>query len=222
MNAPQQGAFLFVKRSDRSFILTETPLITKTGILFQPAFPNPPIFESVFNPSTNPIGLLMKPFLLAACLLLFAFCQDAAAQKILMKITNITPAAGEEVKALDFRINASSSYTKGGGASIGRPAPDSLIIKKAVDKSTSDLLKKIVAGSAYPEVIFEYYDNNNVNYYTITLTGALVTSLYWLSPECPTCLKLEQQLSFVMSAIKMEDKITKATVTYNISAMTIN
>lgn len=163
----------------------------------------------------------MKPFLLAASLL-FAFCQDAVAQKILMKITNITPTAGEEVKALDFRINASSSYVKGGGASVGRPAPDSLIVKKSADKSTSDLLKKLVAGSAYPEVIFEYYDNTNVNYYTITLTGALVTSLYWLSPECPTCLKLEQQLSFVMSSIKMEDKLNKTTITYNISTMTTN
>lgn len=139
-----------------------------------------------------------------------------------MKITGITATAGEEVKALDFRINAASSYLKGGGASVGRPAPDSLIIKKAVDKSTNDFLKKIVQGAGYQEVIFEYYDNANVNYYTITLTGALLTSLYWLSPECPTCLRLEHQVSFVMSTVKMEDKINKSILTYNIGASTVN
>lgn len=140
-----------------------------------------------------------------------------SAQKILMKITGVTAAAGEEVRALDFRIDVESSYVKGAGVTLGKPLPDSLIIKKSVDKSTNDLLRKIVQGSNYPEVIFEYYDNNNLNYYTITLTNVFATSLYWLSPECPTCLKLEHQISFIMSTIKMDDKVNKTITTYDIA-----
>ena len=67
---------------------------------------------------------------------------SASAQKILMKIAAVTAAAGEEVRALEFQINANSSWT-GGGASVGKPAPGNLMIKRTNNKSTAELFRSI-------------------------------------------------------------------------------
>ncbi|MCW3107588.1 MAG: hypothetical protein JWQ09_2094 [Segetibacter sp.] len=142
-------------------------------------------------------------------------------QKILMKIASVTAAGGEEVRALEFQINAASSWTAGGGASVGKPNPGNLMIKKTNNNSTSSLFKDIASGKTIPEVIFEYYDASNILYYSITLTGAYVTQLYWLSPECPTCLKLEQQVGFVFKTYKTVDVASGVTVTWDIPAGTV-
>ena len=143
------------------------------------------------------------------------------AQKILMKIGSVTAAGGEEVRALEFQINASTNWTSGGGASVGKPNPGNLMIKKTNNNSTSELFKFIAQGSAFPEVIFEYYDASDILYYTITLSDVYVTQMHWLSPECPTCLKLEQQVGFVFKIYKTTDVATGVSVIWNIPSGTV-
>ena len=143
------------------------------------------------------------------------------AQKILMKIGSFTATGGEEVRALEFQINAATSYTQGGGVSVGKANPGSLMVKRTHNKSTSELFKKIVAGASFADVIFEYYDAGDKLYYTITLGNVFLTQVYWLSPECPTCLKLEQQLGFVFKTIKTTDAVTGVTLTWDVTLGTI-
>jgi len=140
-------------------------------------------------------------------------------QQILMKIGSVTAADGEQVKALEFQVTAPSTFSGGGGAGHGKAIPGYLSIKKDNGKSTTSFLKDIVDGSHLPEVIFEYYKASDKEpYYTITLTDALITQLYWLSPECPTCLKLEMQVGFVFKKYKTFDAESGQTITWDIQA----
>lgn len=155
----------------------------------------------------------------------FIFSVNAAfSQKIMMKIAGITPANGEQVKALEFKTEAETSMIKGGGASVGIPTPGELLIKKNVDTSTSEFLRKMVSGYNFAEIVFEYIDtvgSKSVTTYIITLSQAYVTQAQWLTPECPGCLSLEHQLGFVFSKIKFDDPIRKKVITWNIPQMKI-
>jgi type VI protein secretion system component Hcp len=165
----------------------------------------------------------IKYCLLALCLL---FSLVGNAQKILMKGPAPIPVAGEEVTALSFQISAPFEPTLGGGGGIGKATPNELQVKKKTGPSTPEFLKKMVTGNTYDYLKFEYYDNTDFNYYTITLgsegvladKGVFITDLRWLSPECPTCLSLDQQVGFRFVSITMEDKPNKGIpikVTYN-------
>ena len=151
-------------------------------------------------------------------LLLSFYCN---AQKILMKAGASTDPAGEEVRAFEFGITSPSNFTSGSGASIGKAVPGNIKIKKNAGKSTSDFFKNIVKRTAIPQVIFEYYDASNILYYTITISNVLITNLLWLSPECPSCLKLEHEIDFVFKTIKTDDLISGVTLTYDVSSQII-
>ncbi len=137
-----------------------------------------------------------------------------------MKITGITDAAGEEVRALDFRVTAPVA-TGGTGTSTGKAVPADLIIKKNQSASTSDFFKKIVQSGTYPSVIFEYYSATDELYYRITISNVKLTQLFWLSPECPSCLKLKHQVGFTFNAYKTEDLVTGTVVSWNIATNTV-
>lgn len=160
-------------------------------------------------------------YMMLITLMITSIQSKSIGQNILMKIPSITAAAGEDVRTLEFQVNAASSWTKGGGASVGKPNPANLIIKKSNNKSTSDFLKSIGQGKAIPEVIFEYYDVANKLYYSITLTNVFLTQLNWLTPDCPTCLKLELQVGFVFKTYKTVDVASGTKVTWDIPAGTL-
>lgn len=143
----------------------------------------------------------------------------ASSQKILLKIASVTAAAGEEVKAAELRADGSISWSGagGGGASVGKVSIKDLLIKKQNNTSTNDLFKKLLQGTAIPSVVIEYYDSNNTLFFTITLKTVYVTNFYWLSPECPTCLKLEHQVAFSAKQIETFDVATGITVKYDVS-----
>jgi type VI protein secretion system component Hcp len=156
----------------------------------------------------------------AGILLIFLLmiCSHMMAQRILLKIDAITAPDGEEVRALEFKIRAATSWQLGGGVSVGKAKFDSLIIKKTNNTSTNDLFKSILTGKAYPVVMLEYYDASETLYFTITLKNVYVSGFFWLSPECPTCLKLEHQAAFVFKQIETYDVVTGETVRFDIPA----
>lgn len=143
----------------------------------------------------------------------------AGAQKILLKIASVTAMAGEEVKAAELRGDGSISWsgTGGGGASVGKVSIKDMLIKKQNGTSTNELFKKLLQGTAIPVVVIEYYDSNNTLFFTITLKTVFVTNFYWLSPECPTCLKLEHQVAFAAKQIETYDVATGVTVKFDVS-----
>ena len=140
-----------------------------------------------------------------------------AAQKILLKIASITPAAGEDVKAVEFKIDLAASWAGGGGGTVGRAIFSDMLIKKSNNTSTNELFKKVVTGTVLPAVILEYYNASNVLYFTITLKQVFVTDFFWLSPECPTCLKLDHQVAFAPRQIETTDAVTGITFRFDVS-----
>ena len=138
-------------------------------------------------------------------------------QKILMKINNITDPAGEDVRALEFQINSTVGAVFGGGGGAGKATAGDLVIKKTQSKSTNSLFSAVAKGTHIAPVIFEYYDAANVLYYKMTLTDVVIGKLYWLSPECPSCIKLEQQVAFRFSSYKTEDILNGTVTTWNIT-----
>jgi type VI protein secretion system component Hcp len=138
-------------------------------------------------------------------------------QKILLKIGDLTATDGEEVKALEWKVDAPSSWVLGGGVSIGKPAGGILTIKYDHNKSGDAIFRRITTGASFPEVLIEYYDATDLLYYSIKLTDAFVTQYYHLSPECPGCLKLEHQVSFVYKTVTLTDPINETITTWNVT-----
>ena len=157
----------------------------------------------------------MKNKIVLIQMFLLLLCGQAIAQKILLKITGITAAAGEEVKAVDFKFEGTSTWTTT-GLSAGQMKLYPVLIKKASGLSTHEIYKKVLMGTVFtPNVELEYYDAANVMYYKISLVNALVTNFYWLSPECPTCIQLEHQIAFNPRRIETSDVATGITVKYD-------
>ncbi len=139
------------------------------------------------------------------------------AQKILLKIGALTAPGGEEVRAIDFKVDATTTWVFGGGASVGAPKVHELLVKKTNGTSTNELFKKILTGGSLPEVVLEYYDAANVMYFRITLKSVFLSNFFWLSPECPTCLKLEHQVAFVPKQIETFDVSTGVTLGFDVT-----
>lgn len=157
----------------------------------------------------------MKKIALYIPLLLFIF-GNVRAQKILLKVPSTTAAAGEEVRAVEFKIENNTKWSAGGGSTIGKNIFGDVLIKKTNNTSTNELYKKLLTGVVLASVVLEYYDSNNALFFTITLKSVYVTNFYWLSPECPTCLKLEHQVGFAPKQIETTDAATGITVKYDV------
>ena len=163
----------------------------------------------------------MKKFTIILVAFFLILCSQSIAQKILLKISSITVAAGEEVKAVDFKFEGTSTWTTG-GVSAGTIKVYPVLVKKLVGLSTHDIYKKLLQGTIYtPNVVLEYYDAANVMYFRISLVNAIVTNFYWLSPECPTCIQLEHQIAFNPRRIETFDVATGITVGYDYQLKTI-
>ena len=160
---------------------------------------------------------MRRKFCLLFIILVFVSWQSFG-QKIVMRIPGVTD-KNEEIKTLSLDITAATSWTKGGGASVGKPNPGSLEIRKVNARSTSELMKNITMGKAFSEITFEYQDESGKAYYTITLTGAFPTQLAWVNPDCSDCLpKLEHRIAFVFQTIKVSDALNGTTVTWDVPA----
>jgi hypothetical protein len=157
----------------------------------------------------------MKKQIILINILMLLLSGQLFAQKILLKISGITAAAGEEVKAVDFKFEGTSTWGSG-GVTAGTVKVYPVLVKKTVGLSTHDIYKKLLMGSIYtPNVDLEYYDASNVMYFKISLVNAIVTNFYWLSPECPTCIQLEHQIAFNPRRIETFDVATGITVRYD-------
>ncbi len=57
-----------------------------------------------------------------------------------------------EVQGWDWEVEAESSWTKGGGASVGKPNPGKFNFEHYYDKSSNTILNYISTGTAFVEV----------------------------------------------------------------------
>jgi type VI protein secretion system component Hcp len=58
------------------------------------------------------------------------------------------------VTAYSWQVTADSSWTKGGGASVGKPNPNAIHFTKLIDPSSVPTLQKITSGTVFPSAVF--------------------------------------------------------------------
>ena len=60
-----------------------------------------------------------------------------------------------ELQAWDWEVEAETSWTKGGGASVGKPSPGKLNFEHTWDRSATVILGYICTGSAFEDIFIE-------------------------------------------------------------------
>jgi type VI secretion system secreted protein Hcp len=83
------------------------------------------------------------------------------------------------VLSCSLGVTADTSWTKGGGASVGKPNPEAIRFTKAVDADSILLLKAITTGKAFTSVKFTATAGTGNRTTTIVyeLTGVFVTAI---------------------------------------------
>ena len=86
-----------------------------------------------------------------------------------------------EIQGWDWEVEAESSWTKGGGASVGKPNPGKMGFVHSFDTSSTVILGYICTGKAFPKVELQMVKTtgkgNPETYFTMTMEGAFITKV---------------------------------------------
>ncbi|MEP6739164.1 MAG: type VI secretion system tube protein Hcp [Caldimonas sp.] len=86
-----------------------------------------------------------------------------------------------ELQAWDWEVEAETSWTKGGGAAVGKPSPGKMNWEHPFDRSSNIVLANICTGKSFPEVKLEMYKSTGKSqrekFFWITMTEAFITKV---------------------------------------------
>ena len=86
-----------------------------------------------------------------------------------------------EIQGWDWEVEAETSWTKGGGASVGKPNPGKLNFEHYFDTSSTVILGYICTGKAFPKVQLQMMKTTGKGspetYFTMTMEGAFITKV---------------------------------------------
>ena len=135
-----------------------------------------------------------------------------------------------EIKGWEWQVDAESSWTKGGGASVGKPVPGSMKFEHFFDTSSIVLLGYICTGKAFPKVELQMVKaggrGTSETYFTMTMEGAFITKVYNSGTEEGLIM---QHVEMVFKTVKIDYKLQNSkdgsfgsakTFTWNIPAGT--
>lgn len=109
------------------------------------------------------------------------------------------------VQSIDWASGADSSWTKGGGASVGKPGVGDLTITKAVDKTSPLLWSRITQGKAFNSGVLKLSASSaSTPYASIPLTGLFVTSI---TPRVGDDGKSVEDVSFAVKPYDAEGAV---------------
>lgn len=116
-----------------------------------------------------------------------------------------------EVQSWRWGVHAESSWTKGGGASVGKPAPEALIWTHAFDPAAIVILGAICSGKSFPKAQLQVVRTGGDavdNYFTISLEGLFITSAVTSSSDDG---KVVQEVEMIFKSITIDYKQTDRT-----------
>jgi type VI secretion system Hcp family effector len=136
----------------------------------------------------------------------------AAALNAFMKIGN---AEGEsrqqpyinwiEIQSWEWEVEAETSWTKGGGASVGKPSPGKMNWEHYWDKSSATLLGYICTGSAFDKIELQMCKSIGKDkpapFFTVKMTDAFITKVNQSATEEGNVL---QKVEMVFKTIEIE------------------
>ena len=112
-----------------------------------------------------------------------------------------------EIQGWDWGVEAETSWTKGGGASVGKPNPDRLTIEHRFDTTSTVVLGYICTGKAFPKVQLEMMKTGGKGtpetYFTMTMEGAFITRVSNSGTEEG---QIVQKIEMVFKTVKIEYK----------------
>ena len=112
-----------------------------------------------------------------------------------------------ELQGWNWEVEAESSWTKGGGASVGKPNPGKLIFEHLFDTASIVILGYICTGKAFPkaeiQVVKTAARGTLETYFTMTMEGVFVTEV---SNACAADGQIMQRVSAVFKNVKIEYK----------------
>jgi len=112
------------------------------------------------------------------------------------------------VTSLDWRMEAESSWTKGGGASVGKPNPNALQLVLPTGTWSQHFARLIGLGKNLPTIVFDALSSDGRPLYRITAEAFYVTE-YRLESAAATLLP-QDHVSGVFRKVKVEYYATSA------------
>ena len=86
-----------------------------------------------------------------------------------------------EIQGWEWEVEAETSWTKGGGASVGKPNPGAMNFVHFFDTSSTVILGYICSGKAFPKVELQLTKSTtgdkSETYFTMTMEGAFITKV---------------------------------------------
>jgi len=112
-----------------------------------------------------------------------------------------------EIQGWDWEVEAESSWTKGGGASVGKPNPGKMNFVHRFDTSSTVILGYICTGKAFPKVELQMMKTGvqatPETYFTMTMEGAFITKVSNSGTEEGNVV---QRVETVFKTVKIEYK----------------
>ncbi len=90
-----------------------------------------------------------------------------------------------EVQSWDWEVEAETSWTKGGGASVGKPNPGKMNWEHFFDKSSTTLLRYIFTGASFNTIELKMFKgvgqlaqtSTATNFFHMIMEGAFITKV---------------------------------------------
>lgn len=87
-----------------------------------------------------------------------------------------------EIQGWEWEVEAETSWTRGGGASVGKPNPGKMSLEHYYDRSAPTILAYICMGKSFDEVKLEMCkttgnQQNPEAYFIMTMTDAFITKV---------------------------------------------
>lgn len=111
-----------------------------------------------------------------------------------------------EVRRWEWGIDAETSWTKGGGASVGKPDPGRITWEHAFDTASTVIMGYICTGKAFPKAelqVRKSTDKGAETYFMMTMEGVFVTRVQNGGTEAGD---VTQTVEMVFKTVKIEYK----------------
>ena len=112
-----------------------------------------------------------------------------------------------EIKSWNWDVEAETSWTKGGGASVGKPNPGKINFEHHFDTSSIVILGYICTGKAFPKVELQMMKTTGrgtpETYFTMTMEGVFITGVSNSGTEEGIIM---QKVEMVFKTVKIEYK----------------
>ena len=86
-----------------------------------------------------------------------------------------------EIQAWDWEVEAETSWTKGGGAAVGKPSPGKMNWEHSFDKASNTILNYICTGKSFDKIELQMCkstgDKGRTPFWTAVMTEAFITKV---------------------------------------------